>query len=114
MQGRLGDRARLSHMLDAIAEIESYLANADLDIFLSNSMMRFASIKQLEIIGEASDHIAPDTKLRFSEVEWNQIKGLRNILVHEYFGVDSILVWEIIQKDLPDLERKVKAILDSL
>lgn len=104
----------MSHMLDAIAEIESYLANADLDIFLSNSMMRFASIKQLEIIGEASDHIAPDTKLRFSEVEWNQIKGLRNILVHEYFGVDSILVWEIIQKDLPDLKRKVQDILDSL
>ncbi|MBN7812802.1 DUF86 domain-containing protein [Algoriphagus sp. H41] len=114
MQGRLGDRARLGHMLDAIAEIESYLANADLDIFLSNSMMRFASIKQLEIIGEASDHIAPETKLQFSEIEWNQVKGMRNILAHEYFGVDSILVWEIIQIDLPDLKRNLQAILDSI
>ena len=53
MLGRLGDRARPSHILDAIAEIEGYLPNADLETFLANSMMRFASIKQIEIIGEA-------------------------------------------------------------
>jgi uncharacterized protein with HEPN domain len=65
-------------------------------------MMRFACIKQMEIIGEASNHISDETKLKFSSVEWLQIVGMRNVFVHEYFGVDSNLVWEIIKNDIPD------------
>jgi len=72
----------LKHILDAILEIEAYLENIDFDTFMNNSMMRFASIKQMEIIGEASDHISGEIKAQFSEIEWNQIKGMRNIFVH--------------------------------
>ncbi len=113
MRGRSGDTIRLKHMLDAIIEIESYLGDTDYDAFLNNSMMRFACIKQLEIIGEASKHISEEIKIEFSEIEWNQIKGMRNIFAHEYFGIDSRVVWEIIKHDLPDLKTKVVAILDS-
>lgn len=95
MRGRLGDYARLKHILDAILEIESYLAGTDYEAFLNNSMMRFACIKQMEIIGEASDHISEEIKTQFSAIEWGQIKGMRNVFVHEYFGIDSKLVWEI-------------------
>ncbi len=101
------------HILDAMTEIESYLKDADFDSFLSNSMMRFASIKQLEIIGEASNHISVETKGQFETVEWSQIVGMRNIFVHEYFGVDTSIVWEIIQKDLPELRRKIEKILTT-
>ena len=114
MRGRLGDNARLNHIFDAIVEIESYLTNAEYDTFLNNSMMRFACIKQMEIIGEASDHISKEIKTQFSDIEWSQIKGMRNIFVHEYFGIDSRLVWEIIKHDLPDLKSKVLTIIDSL
>lgn len=114
MRGRLGDKARLSHILDAISEIEAYLENTDYDIFLNNSMMRFACIKQMEIIGEASDHISEEIKTQFSEIEWAQIKGMRNIFVHEYFGIDTKLVWEIIKHDLPDLKNKILIIINSL
>lgn len=114
MRGRLGDSARLNHILDAIVEIETYLENADYITFLSNSMMRFACIKQMEIIGEASDHISEVIKTQFSEIEWSQIKGMRNIFVHEYFGIDSRLVWEIIKHDLPDLKSKVVIIINAL
>ena len=114
MRGRLGDNARLNHIFDAIVEIESYLTNAEYDTFLNNSMMRFACIKQMEIIGEASDHISEEIKTQFSDIEWSQIKGMRNIFVHEYFGIDSRLVWEIIKHDLPDLKSKVLTIIDSL
>jgi uncharacterized protein with HEPN domain len=114
MRGRLGDNARLKHILDAIVEIESYLIGTEYETFLSNSMMRFASIKQMEIIGEASDHISEEIKTQFSEIEWIQIKGMRNVFVHEYFGIDSRLVWEIIRLDLPDLKDKVIAIIDSI
>ena len=76
--------------------------------------MRFASIKQMEIIGEASDHISGEIKAQFSEIEWNQIKGMRNIFVHEYFRIDSRLVWNIIIHDLPELKRKVIKIINSI
>jgi uncharacterized protein with HEPN domain len=59
---------------------------------MENSMMRFACIKQMEIIGETSNHISSDTKLKFTTVEWSQIIGMRNVFVHEYFGIDSNLV----------------------
>ena len=60
--------------------------------FSSNAMMRFACIKQLEIIGEASNHLSEETKLKFYDIEWKLIIGMRNIFVHEYFGIDSNVV----------------------
>ena len=103
-----------SIFFDAIQEIESYLGDIDFDSFLKNSMMRFACIKQMEIIGEASNHISDEVKSQFSTIEWEQIIGMRNVFVHEYFGVDSNIVWEIIKGDIPDLKDKVAEILNSL
>lgn len=77
-------------------------------------MMRFACIKQMEIIGVASNHISSETKLKFTTVEWSQIIGMRNVFVHEYFGIDSNLVWEIIKNDIPDLKDKMMDILSSI
>ena len=114
MRSKLGDRIRLQHILDAIQEIESYLGDIDFDSFLKNSMMRFACIKQMEIIGEASNHISDEVKSQFSTIEWEQIIGMRNVFIHEYFGVDSNIVWEIIKGDIPDLKDKVAEILNSL
>ena len=62
MRSSQGDKIRLQHILDAILEIESYLIDVDFDSFLENSMMKFAFIKQMEIIGEASNHISEDAK----------------------------------------------------
>ena len=114
MRGNLGDKVRLQHVLESIIEIESYLIDVDFSGFSENSMMRFACIKQLEIIGEASNHISEDIKRKFTTIEWLQIVGMRNVLVHEYFGVDSNLVWEIVKNDLPDLKEKVMGIIDSI
>lgn len=114
MRGRLGDKVRLQHILDAISEIESYLIERDFDDFIQNSMMRFASVKQMEIIGEASNHISEEIKSRFSEVEWAQIIEMRNVFVHEYFGIDTYLVWEIIKKDIPELKIRIQEILEHI
>jgi len=114
MRGKLGDKVRLQHILDAILEIEDYMQNANFEDFMQNSMMRFACIKQMEIIGEAGNHISEETKAKFLSVEWSQITGMRNVFVHEYFGVDSSLVWEIIKNDIPDLKVKIIRILDSI
>lgn len=104
MRGKIGDKERLGHILDAIAEIEGYTANVEFKYFIGNSMMRFASIKQIEIIGEAANYITQATKDRFSDIEWKQIIGMRHILIHEYFGVDPTLVWQVILNDIPALK----------
>lgn len=114
MQNKLGDKARLRHILDAITEIESYIIDSNLLEFTKNSMMRFACIKQMEIIGEASNHITEETKKIFSTVEWDQIIGMRNIFVHEYFGIDIDLAWQIIRNDIPNLKAKVIDILQKI
>ena len=114
MQSELGDEIRLKHILDAIEEIEKYLLEVNFPIFVENSMMRFACIKQMEIIGEASNHISNELKSKFTDVEWAQIVGMRNVFAHEYFGIDSSIVWEIIKNDIPELKAKVKYILESI
>ncbi len=114
MRGKISDKVRLQHIHDSIIEIGAYTKNKDFSDFTEDSMMRYACIKHLEIIGEASNHITQETKLQNPDVEWKQIIGLRNIFVHEYFGIDSRLVWEIIKNDIPDLKIKIKRILDEI
>lgn len=104
MKGPLADQARIRHILDAISEIEGYLQNVSLDEFLTNSEKRFATIKQIEIIGEACNRISVEFKNANPEIEWRAIVGFQNISIHEYFGVNFQIVWEIAKHDLPTLK----------
>lgn len=114
MRGKIGDKERLGHILDAITEIEAYTANIELKDFLANSMMRFASIKQIEINGEAANYITPETKALLIEIQWKQIVGMRHILIHEYFGIDESLVWQVITQDIPRLKIAVTKISEEI
>ena len=111
MKDPKGDKARLLHILDAISEIEDYTQDLDFEGFFRASMPRFASIKQLEIIGEAANNISADIKERYPDIEWRRIIALRNILIHEYFGVDAKIVWDIIKGDMPNLKISIEIIL---
>jgi uncharacterized protein with HEPN domain len=97
MKSSLGDKARLAHIIEAINEIELYISGVEITEFENNSMRRLATVKQLEIIGEAVCHISPELIQQYPLIEWRKIKGLRNILVHEYFGIDTMLIWQIVQ-----------------
>jgi uncharacterized protein with HEPN domain len=68
----------------------------------------------MEIISEASNHISTELKFKFTDIERAQIVGMRNVFAHEYFGIDSRLVWEIIKNDIPELKDKAKFILQSI
>jgi len=114
MKGRLGDRVRLQHILDAINEVEIYLENVAFEQFLQNSEKRFATIKQIEIIGEACNALSDDLKVQYTAIPWKSIIGFRNISIHEYFGVNLQLVWEIAKNDLPSLKQEMKAMLMNL
>jgi len=113
MRGSVGDKARILHILEAINEIESYIANTSFKDFVENSMMRFASIKQMEIIGEASNHLSDSVKKKFSAIEWSQIVGMRNVFVHEYFGIDNQILWDIIKNDIPELKLKIQEMINN-
>ena len=114
MKGPITDKIRIQHILDAIAEVEKYLSGISYEDYFANSEKRFATVKQIEIIGEACNHISSELKQAHSEIEWKAIAGFRNISIHEYFGVNFHIVWEIAKNDLPVLKQQFKNILLSL
>lgn len=106
----MSDTVSIKHILDAISEVESYIEGVTYDKFLLNSEKKFAPIKQIEIIGEASNHLSAGYKEEHFEIEWKSINGFRNISIHEYFGVDFRIVWEIAHIDLPILKQQFRNI----
>jgi uncharacterized protein with HEPN domain len=104
MKGPITDKIRIQHILDAIKEVEKYLSDIFYEDYLANSEKRFATVKQIEIVGEACNHITRELKQAHPEIEWNPITGFRNISIHEYFGVNFHIVWEIAKNDLPVLK----------
>lgn len=111
MRGELGDRARLGHILGAILELEKYNKDGDFDAFVEDSMRFHASVRQLEIIGEAAGRLSDELKEENKDIPWRSIVGLRNLVVHEYFGVDDKMIWEVIRVNIPSLKRRVEALL---
>jgi len=114
MKGKVSDKARLQHILEAISEIENYIRNITFEEFSKSSEKKFASVKQLEIIGEAAGKITNETKSGHPEVEWIKIIALRNILVHEYYVIDENVVWDIITEDLPELREQINSLTKRL
>ena len=106
MKGPTPDKLRIQHIIDAISEIESYLENVSLQEFLINSEKRFATIKQIEIIGEACNHLSSGYREAHPEIAWKPIRAFRNISIHEYFGINFHIVWEIAINDLPELKKQ--------
>jgi len=90
----------IEDIVTAIEKIELYMAGQDLDHFLENSEKQDAVIRNLEIIGEAAGKVPDTIKENCQNVEWRKIIGLRNILIHEYFGVSIPMVWDIVQNKL--------------
>jgi uncharacterized protein with HEPN domain len=113
MKSDLGDKARLQHILLAIQEIEKYNQGFSISDFLDDSKTHFATIKQLEIIGEAVNHLDPVLLKENEHVQWKAIRRFRNIMVHEYFAIKLERVWETIHEDLPPLKKSVQNMLQK-
>jgi len=105
------DRVYLSHMRDAIAKIERYVAGADYETFTGNDMMIDAVVRELEIIGEAARNLSVSFVEQHPDIPWSRIKRMRNILIHEYFGVNLKVVWDTSHSNLPQLKTSVQNVL---
>ncbi len=104
MKGPKSDQLRVQHILDAIEEVEIYIKGISAGDFMANSEKRFATIKQIEIVGEACSRLSDEFKSAHPEIPWKPINGFRNISIHEYFGVNFQIVWEIASVNLPELK----------
>ncbi len=111
MPDRLGYKVRLQHIIDAILAIESYTKGVTREEFAESSMMFNATLRQLEIMGEAANRLSENILTTHDEVPWARIIGLRNMVIHEYFGIDDKMIWNIIQYNIPPFKASVLAIL---
>ena len=98
----------LEDILTSIDKIQKYTKKMSFDKFKINPVVVDAVVRNLEILGEASKNIPADIKNKHKKVEWKKIAGLRDILAHEYFGVDLDVLWDIIQNKLPELKINLK------
>ncbi len=103
-------RERLLDILEAITQIEKY-ATRGREAFENDELVQTWTVHYLEIIGEAARAMPDDFKQKHSEVPWQKIIGMRNILVHHYFGIDTDVVWAVVKNDLPDLKKNIDAIV---
>ena len=98
-------------ILKCIEKIENYCANISFEEFSRNTLLSDACVFNLSQIGEFTTRLEPEFLQNHSNIPWHQIKGLRNRIVHDYNGVSTILVWEIISEDLPVLKNQIDSLL---
>lgn len=104
----------LEDLLEAGEKIKSYTAGFSKETFFGDNKTIDAVIRNLEIIGEASNRIPEEFKIENAEIPWRQLVGLRNRIIHEYFGVDLDIIWNIIQNDLQECLEWIDTINDRL
>ncbi|MEW6429321.1 MAG: DUF86 domain-containing protein [Thermodesulfobacteriota bacterium] len=102
----------LHHVLDEIDYILTHLPDS-FDSFSNDPTRQRAFVRSLEIIGEAAKKLPDDLKAQHPDIEWRKVTGLRDRLIHGYFGVDYTIVWDVITAKLPDLREKIQSLLDS-
>lgn len=100
----------IADIIESIEKIERYIAGLDHDAFVSDEKTVDSVVRNLEIIGEAANRIPESFTAQHPEIEWRRIVGLRNRIVHDYFGLDLEIIWEILQKELSFLKAKISAI----
>ena len=106
-------REYLRHILDEIDYMLTQVSNTDFDSFLKDATLKRAFVRSLEIIGEASKKLPEDVKAMQTDIEWRKVTGMRDKLIHDYFGVDYTIVWDVATTKLPDLREKLQALLDA-
>ena len=108
------DLVFIEHILDSISAIENFSKNLSKEKLISNRLRQSAIIREIEIIGEAVKNISKTLKNKHKEIEWSNISGTSDKMIHHYFGVDLNIVFDIIKKDLLKLKKQIEKIKEEL
>jgi len=113
MRETVRDKNRLEHILEAIDNVFEFTEGMTFEDYVADKKVKFAVIKNLEIVGEASYKLTKEFRDKYAEIDWRTIIGLRHVLVHGYYQVEDFIAWGIIQKDLQPLKEQIQMIYDS-
>jgi uncharacterized protein with HEPN domain len=105
------DAVYLRHILDAINQIQEYVIEISYETFMATRLVQDGVIRQFEIIGEATKNLSEILRDSYTDIPWKDMAGMRDKLIHQYFGVDRGAVWDSINDDLPSLKSKIIKIL---
>jgi len=105
------DRLYLIHIHECIERIESYVAGKNKQEFIDSTLIQDAVIRNLQVLAESTQHLSDETREKESGIDWFKIAGFRNVLVHDYLGIDVERVWNILEKDLHALKNAIEKML---
>ena len=114
MREQIKDKEHLNHIIESIDNIFEFTTDLTFSDFDNDKMLKFAVIKNLEIIGEACNLLTKEIKENYSDIEWQAIIGLRHVLVHGYYQISNTIIWNTITEDLLPFKTKIKKIRDKL
>jgi uncharacterized protein with HEPN domain len=104
----------LRDLLDSIEKIQNFIKGVDFEGFKKDDKTKFAVIRALEIIGEATKHISEEFRKKYPEIPWKDMAGMRDVLIHDYFGIDEETVWRTVKEKIPNLKPSIEKILSKL
>jgi uncharacterized protein with HEPN domain len=104
------DRVYLLHMRDAIDDIAAFTRDGE-EAFFADKKTQHAVVRSLQIVGEAAKRISPETRAASADIPWRSIAGMRDRLIHDYFGVDLAIVWNVVRMELAPLRARIEALL---
>ncbi len=107
------DQLYLQDILEATEAVARFIAGFEADDFLKDEVHQSAVLQKFTIIGEAVANLSEDLRTRYPDVEWQKIKGLRNIIVHHYFSLDFETIWITAKRDVPLLQQQIQVILNE-
>ena len=106
------DKLYLIHISECIEHIESYVSRMDKKAFMTSTLVQDAVVRNLQVMAESTQRLSDRAKSTHPKIDWYRIAGFRNILVHDYLGIDMETIWNIIGKEIPALKATVRAMMD--
>ncbi len=108
------DLIYIEHILESINKIEKYTDSISVHEFVENTLIQDAVVRNFEIIGEATKNLSINFRNKYPDIPWKKMAGMRDILIHDYLGLDLYAVWDTIERDLPNLKNDLLKIINRL